>query len=190
MNFDDFEDDFEGASTSAPPKPGAKIDAKQLADADYVFVVKKVEPKDTNAGPLVTFTLEIASPGAFDGCSVERQYWLTKKDESGGRIKNAAVVKLLHDDLAKLGFDVDNWTKANGRPFSVELKRAAKVAVGMKFKGKKKQNGQYANLYVNERAKDDGKPAVVDKEFMDEFCADPFGGDEGGDPFADAGIPN
>jgi len=93
-------------------------------------------------------------------------YWLKGKDGIGDQErKNLNDLKA---DLACLGVDVDNWTVANKRPFTKELKRCGAALVGVKFEGAIKRNKAktsetiYTNVYFNERSKGDGCPEVID----------------------------
>ncbi len=152
----DFDDDF---TTATATRPGGDFDLKDLPDGEYEFEVAACESKDTQSGPIVSMKLMILSDGKFAGKKVERAYFLTKKDEGGARVKNENQIAELRKDLGVLGFDVENWTNANGRPFSKTLPEACRVMQGCGVKGKKKQNGKFANLYLNERLATDGKPA-------------------------------
>lgn len=154
MGLADLDDEFE---TVKPPERKGGGGLAALPDGDYTFAVKGAQAKDTKAGPMVQLDLEVLSGGGpFDGHACEHLYFLKGKDGK----TNEVALSQLKKDLETLGFDVPNWTKANGRPFSAQLELAFFVLAGVRFRGKKKTNKGYANLYVEERATDDGRPAT------------------------------
>lgn len=143
---------------------------KELPDGEYEFgiasaVSKKIE---STGSELVEFKLELLTSGRTQGRKYQHSYWLTNKDDGG---LNAVSVGILKKDLTTLGFDVENWTKANGRPFFSELKKAVKIlnGGGFAFSGKKVTKSGHANLYVNTRSETDGKPAKFDAAAMDKL---------------------
>lgn len=177
MALEDFDDDF--TTTTA-----TRDDLSKLPDGEYEFAVKGMEVKDgDNTGSLVELKVEVISDGEFRGSTAKKTYWLTQKNQQTGlREKNERQIVELRKDLTALGFDPEDWTKQNSRPFSVEIRRAAAAIPGVCFKGKKKQGGAkpqgggyYQNLYVNERLPDDGKPLKFTVKDLDEANADPFG---------------
>lgn len=150
---EDFDDDFEGV-----PAGGGQNDLKGLADGKYTLKITKADFKsiEKTGSQVVDISLEIVSDGPTCGKKYRHSYWLTNKDDGG---VNEVSVGILKKDLTTLGFDVDQWKKANGRPFSGELKKAMKVAVGVEFAGKKTTNASgYPQLYIDNRGKTDGKP--------------------------------
>jgi hypothetical protein len=62
-------------------------------------------------------------------------------------------VDVLGGDLSTLGFDVGEW-KAPARPFSQEIHKAIAKLPGMRFRGTKKTNKQYPNLFITARLAD------------------------------------
>lgn len=177
MALDDYDDDFPTATAGR----GNTLDLAKLPDGEYTLAVKAMEVKEgTSAGDIISLKLELLTDGPFFGSLVEKAYFMSK-NENGIRVKNANQLVQVKDDLKRLGFDTDNWTKEQGRPFSREIKRACAVVVGVTFKGKKKQGGAkngggyYQNLYVNDRIPDDGKPEAFGPKEMDDANADPFG---------------
>ncbi|HEY1189943.1 MAG TPA: hypothetical protein VGE74_20000 [Gemmata sp.] len=151
----DLDEDFEKAKDPGTRENGLE----NLPDGEYVFEITHGEQKDTKSGPLVSFKLTVVSDGPFASKEVEHNYFLMKKVKGGtGYEKNDAQIAQLKKDLETLGFDVPNWTKANERPFSAQLKLAMGVIVGVQFKGKKKKSNEFHNLYLNERSKTDGRP--------------------------------
>lgn len=174
MNLDQFDDVAEGTLATLGQKTAGryeKRDLKNLPDGEYWFVIRSAEIREVKSRPIVEWTLEVAGDNPHTGRQFGNSYWLQRQD---GTMDDIAI-KRLNEDLKTLGFDVVNWTKANNRPWGQELPKAVAVIAGVGFKGKKTTNDKgYANLYVNERAGDDGKPAT-------------FGPDElkgGEDPFA------
>lgn len=141
---------------------GAK-DLKNLPDGEYQFEIKSAEfgPTKKSGHQLFKMDCEVID-GAQKGTVVQVPHFLT-----GDKGVNEAGVGILRKDLGILGFDQDKWVRANNRTFSGELKKAALYMPGLRFKGKKVTNGQYANLYVNERLKTDGKPAAIGPAELD-----------------------
>lgn len=151
MGMESFDDEVEVV------KAGGKT-LKDLPDGDYEFVIDKVEQSDTKAGTLLRLKMVVLTEGPASGKEVDHVYFMTSLDKNTQKLAlNEVAMSMLKKDLATLGFDEPEWKKAAGRPFSNELKKAQFAMKDMKFKGKKSTNGNYANLYVNERL-EDGKP--------------------------------
>lgn len=174
----DFDDDFTTATGNAR---AGEIELSKLPDGEYEFAVKAFAVKDTSSGPMASMKLEIVSEGPFAGKVVDRPYFFTQENrDTGLREKNERALATLRDDLKVLGFDTDNWTKANGRPFSVEINRVGACVADVMLKAKKtsKVSGTktYHNLFVNARLSDvDGKPVAFGPKEMEDANADPFG---------------
>lgn len=176
-------DDFFG--TTKPTRGSRSGKAEDLPDGEYTFAVEAAEYKpDTSAGPIASLKLVVVSDGPHDGLKVEKSWFLSRLD-NGNRVRDDKQVENLMLDLKTLGFDPENWTVANGRPFRKEFARAAKAMAQMMVLGKKKanvsaSNGKtYHNLHLNKRSDQDGKPAEITKEYLDELeeaTKDPFGG--------------
>jgi hypothetical protein len=163
VSIADLDDDFTKAK-EPQRKQGGGLEA--LPDGEYEFHIDGGEVKETKAGPMVKLDLVVLAPGApHDGAKCEHTYFLTKNN---GTEKNENQIAQLKKDLATLGFDVDNWTRENQRPFSKQLDLALGIIGGVQFKGKKKANssGQktFHNLYVNQRSATDGKPETFGPE--------------------------
>lgn len=161
-SFDALDDDFE--KTDLRPKHASEATEK-LADGDHECEITLGEQKEINGGPVVVIKMTVISEGKFKGWAIEKPYFLTKNEEGGGRVKDEKRLQELKTDLSTMGFDVANWTPGNNRPFSAQLKIACAVMKGIHLKVRKKQNGEYANLYLNKRllndegsAPKDGKP--------------------------------
>lgn len=151
---------------------GGKVE--NLTDGEYEFEVRKCEFKNIakKSMAIVSMDIEVISAGKHMGQVV--QHGLYIKDADGA----ARVGK----ELAILGFDCSEWTRANGRPFSGEIKKVPKVLKGLRFKAKKTTNSsddkEFYNLYINKRLPD-GKPARLGKDQLDAVDPlgdDPFGG--------------
>lgn len=164
MNLDQFDDVAEGTLATLGQKQTGKyekMDLKNLRDGEYWFAIRMAELREVPVQrTIVEFTLDVVGSDEFDGRQFKNAYWLNKAD---GAVDDIAI-KRLNEDLKTLGFDVGQWTKENGRPWGAELAKAIVVIRGVGFKGKKvtntNANGKsFANLYVNERATDDAKPA-------------------------------
>ena len=59
--------------------------------------------------------------------------------------RSSEAVALLGGDLMTLGFDSQDWTVANGRPFSKELPRVIPRLHGLRFRGQKKTKQNLKN---------------------------------------------
>jgi len=146
-------------------------DLKNLPDGEYQMQVYEAKAKVTKNGERIfTIVYDVAMPGGSE-VQVEHPYFLTKEGAA-----NQITVGILKNDLKAMGFDQDKWTKANNRPFSVELEKAALAMAGVKLKCKKFTNGKYANLQIIERLPDD-KPNPFTPEHLEEaakIVANPF----------------
>lgn len=151
--FDAIGDDF--AKTEARPQYASEATEK-LGDGEYDAEVTAGVMKVTNYGPIVEIKMTVLTDGKFKGWKIEKVYFLTKEGEGGGRVKDEIRLRELKTDLNRCGFAVDTWP---GAKFSSNLTIACEMLKGLHLKIKKKQNGEYANLYFNKRAADaDGKP--------------------------------
>ncbi len=163
--FSDFDDTFE----TAQAKPQYASDqSKAVLDGKYNCEIKGGIPKETTSGKVFTFLTTIISDGPYKGYSLERTIFMFKKN--GTDEEKAAYIEKrvaeLKADLSKLGFDVPNWTKANGRPFGVQLDIACEMMKGLVVQMTKKTNDM-ANVYIDKRLPDlDGKPAKFGAEEM------------------------
>jgi len=156
MSLESYDDDMEATVTAADPK-----------DGDYLFEVVSFAYRDQGGG-IFEFKSKIVTDCPYFGYENKRTYFLTKK-EGDERVPNEDARKQVVAVLKSLGFDVDNWTKANNRPWSKEFEKAAVAVVGLKFKGKLKRNEQYVNVYVGARdAASDGRPEKLGSKEMDE----------------------
>lgn len=154
-DFSSFDDDF----TRTPPRPKYASEATAaLPDGDYEVEVTAGLMKEDEHGPRVTILMVVTAGPDCVGWKIDKTTFLTKKSEGGGREKDQKRVDELKNDLATMGFDVANW-KPPERPFAKQLAIACAVMKGVKLKVRKKQNGEYANLYLNKRL-DDDKPKV------------------------------
>ena len=135
-----------------------------LPDGKYVLAFKEAELKEKNGGIVILSRSATVIGGEKDGHEVSWDTWLVGKD-GVDKDKIAQVRK----ELETLGFDVENWTRDNNRPFTSELKKALVAMVGMRFEGNKKSNKNangkvYHNLYIDARDKSDGKPEKLGQE--------------------------
>lgn len=174
----DFDDDFVTA------KPGGfkrgDFDLSELPDNDYEFNVVSAEIK--KGGAIFELTLELLTECPQAGGKINQAYFFTKKNnQTGMQEKNLSEVGKVKADLAKLGFDTDNWTPETGRKFSTELPKVPLVIQGMrvvmtkKTGGKKSATENYHNLYVKGRGANDGKPEKIDAKYLEEANVDPLG---------------
>lgn len=162
MSLEQFDDEMETTVTAADPK-----------DGEYQFEVVSLAYRDNEtAGGLFELKTRIVGETPYHGYENKRAYFLTKKAEGGGREPNEDARKQLVGVLKSLGFDVDNWTRANGRPWSREFEKAAAAAPGLQFKGTLKRNGQYTNVFVKARdAAADGRPERLGAAELDAAAA-------------------
>lgn len=177
LTLADLDDDFPTA------KPGGfksgDFDLSELKDGEYLFSIASAELKKNNT--IFELTIELLTECPQAGGKIRKTYFFTKKDESSGLyVKNGDQIGQLKKDLGTLGFDVDNWTKENSRPFSVELPKTCLVLQAMRVVMQKKQGGKknatehYQNLYVAKRGEGDGKPEKIDAKYLEEANADPL----------------
>lgn len=147
-----FDDEFEPA---APASTFCK--PEEIPDGIYDFCIVTAVTKQPKGNFLVELGLRIESAGKCEGMVVQHAMFMNDLDS----------VKRVGRDLKTLGFDTDNWKKANGRPFSVEFEKALKILPGIRVRGRKKTNEKkeqgkvvavYHNLYLDKRLATDGKP--------------------------------
>ena len=152
--YDPLDDAFE---TSKGRESGGGQLAK-LPEGKHTFTVLSAEYKIKPKAKV--FVLKIAADVGAERFEGTKDYFL--EGSSGVVDMNVDNVK---SDLTALGFDVDQWTRANQRPFSLELAKVGSVVGGIKFEGAKKTNAKdgktYVNIYINARCKDDGKPLKI-----------------------------
>lgn len=175
VSLEDFDDDFPTAKPGGYKRGDFELDA--LTDGEYVFQIESAELKSSS---LFKLNLELVSEGPLAGGKIEHPYFFTKKNPDGTYEKNADKIGQLKKDLTTLGFDVENWTKDNSRPFSVELPKTPLALAGMrivvskKTGGKKAGGGNYHNLYIERRGEGDGKPAKIGARELEEANFDPL----------------
>jgi len=171
--------DYEEQIETVPAGGGSNSDLKNLPNGKYDFGITKAEFKTVakTGSEVVDLKLEVLTDGPQSGKKYQYAYWLTNKDDGG---LNEVSIGILKKDLKTLGFDVDDWKKANGRSFVVELKKALKImGAGMAFSGTKGTNASnYATLRIDSRSPTDGKPEKFDAKSMTEMTSQPFGVDD------------
>lgn len=162
--------DYDDAADNIPAGgidngPGA------LADGEYEFIIDKVVEKETKSGNLFAMKLMVLTDGIFAGRQVNVDYWLTRLNKDIGKMEvNGINVGNLRQDLGKMGFDEENWTKANGRPFFTEFKKAMLLMEGLRFKAKKAtntKNAKFPHFNVTERIVGDCQSEKIGKEEID-----------------------
>lgn len=170
--------DYDEAMETIPAGGGTGNDLKNLPDGKYEFGCVKAAFKtvEKTGSQCVDLSIEVLSTGPSEGKKFQHTYWLTNKDDGS---VNEVSVGILKKDLETLGFDVPLWKKANGRPFSQELKKALKIMEsGIQFHAKKASNAKgYAQLYIEIRSITDGKPAAFGPAEMDAAVKVPFNAD-------------
>jgi hypothetical protein len=163
--------DLQGFDDAFAPAPANANRAEDITDGTYLFEILAARfkrPKDNN---VLELTLVVLSPGPHEGASVQHSLFINNQ-ESAARVGR---------DLATLGFDTDQWKPANGRPFSAEFDKALKLLPGLRWKGTKKtsKSGEkvYHNIFIDERADGDGRPAHFGPDELNAATnsGDPFG---------------
>ncbi len=153
--FEDFDDDAMGIDTDnipTKPKHGSEQTAA-LPDGDYDVKITGGVLKEAGGADLFTFLGTVETDGPYKGWKCERTIFLSKKEGSDEEKKafKASKIGEIKADFKTMGFDVENWTKAAGRPFGEQWKVACEVMVGVCVKVRKKQNQKFANVYINKR---------------------------------------
>ena len=166
--------DLEQFDDDAMPK--GRADASDLPDGDYEFEIEKAIVKTSKEKKKVILSMDLlVVKGHKEGSSVEKPYFLSSQD----------AVNICLDEFVRLGFDCENWKKANGRPMSQELEKAtywltdvAKAAKAegkpaIRFRASKKKNGEYHNINIKERLAD-GHPAKIGEAELATVQLNPF----------------
>lgn len=156
MGFGDFDEDFEKESSKK------EYQKAEIPDGDYDVEIKLMELRETKAGDVFSFKMTILKDGPLKGKQIEKPIFLAGKGETDEERDefHRKRVKELKVDLATLGFDVDNWTKTNNRPFGSQCELACSLAKGCHVSIRVKTNNNFQNVYINKRLSDaDGKPA-------------------------------
>jgi hypothetical protein len=139
----------------ARPRTILRQDILDLPDGEYVLTVVdatvKVAVVKTVQTTLLVVGLRIEDAvvegkqvKAYAGLERERTWYLS----------SVKALQILAGDLVRLGLDADQWTTANGRPFSSELRRHLPALSGTRFSGSivRKPNAQgvtYPALYIS-----------------------------------------
>src|SRR5574338_303507 len=125
--FSSFDDeDFE----KAPSKEGSG-----LPDGKYECEITSVDDRDTTAGEVFSYKFVVIRHDnpKFINKKLERAIFLEPQNGTEAE-REAAKERAIGDlkrDMNKLGFDVDNWKKANGRPFKQQMEIAMEMMRGM-----------------------------------------------------------
>lgn len=158
VSLDSFDEDFK-------PDDKQGVALESLPDGDYCCIITRAfldVTKKSSDNIYKMFIKVIAADKTSDGPAYERPSFLTSQDS----------VNRLARDLQMLGFDTENWKKANGRPFSGEIAKVGRWLTGMKFYGKKTSNmssgKMYHNMNIVRRTGDDDMPAKVTPEQLNE----------------------
>jgi hypothetical protein len=155
------------------PRDLGDLKIEDLTDGDYdmQIMAASAKPLEAKAMLVLELKLEVLTPGKHAGQRYQFS-WFIKDKDSAVRVSK---------DLKRLGFDTDLWTRANDRPFSVEIQKVPRVLRGLRFAAKKKTNTgndgkTYHNLNINRRSLPDGKPEFLGPEQLDapDLDADPF----------------
>lgn len=151
---------------------GGKQGLKGIADGDYQMQIEKAEIVTGQYGTQVKMKMIILTDGLYKGVEVDNIYYLTNKDKkTGTESLNETSVGIVKKDLEVMGFDVGNWTKANGHPLSAQLPKATATITAVKpvvnCKKSTSGDGKYHNLYLNERVILPSQPEKFSQEFID-----------------------
>lgn len=158
---------------------GMMRELKDLDDGEYEFEITSAQTKQPKGNFICECGVKVMSPGAFCGEVFQWSHFLN--DADGAKFFAGNVLK-------KLGFDVDNWKKAKGRPFSQEFTKSLRLLPGLHFRGRKSKGGPksskpgefFQNVYVGARA-EDGRPKQFGAAELDAAAPAPHEHD----PFAD-----
>lgn len=176
-DFSEWDEEFK------PEDPFSGAKAEDLTDGDYEFKILAQKLKEIKNNKCLELKMEVVTPGQHQGTVINELVWLTSIDNA----------KRFGATLKSFGFDVANWTPANGRPFSKELPKSLRWLVGMQVKAKKVTNTVaprfkndaehiYHNINFKGRSSvDDGLPRSIGPEQLNE--PDP---NEEDDPFAES----
>ncbi len=160
-------DDAKHDDTPICPKYASEA-TKKLKDGDYEVEVTAGILKQDEHGPRFTLLMVVLGP-THTGWKIEKTTFFNKKSGTPEE-KEAHMVSKRNEvvsDCQVMGFDSENWKASLGRPFSAQVQIAGEVMKGVRLKVRKKQNGEFANLYINKRlAEADGKPAAFGAEQM------------------------
>jgi hypothetical protein len=164
VDFSTFDDDDTGEGGGLPLKAKyGNEQTKQLDDGEYEVRLTgaEIKPMGKDGGSKFVFYGVVVS-GKWAGWKCEKDIFLDSNkgtDEEKKAFQRSKMNDVLQD-LASLGFDVQNWTKANGRPRSEMLPLACDVLKGLCVKVAKKTKNGYVNVYLNKRlpALDGQKP--------------------------------
>jgi hypothetical protein len=164
---DDVSDALQGYNDAfVPADPlGNWKKADCLPDGVYDLEIKDARFKQVPPNLIVEMRLSVLTAGPHAG--VEFQHSIFINDQQGadrfGRF------------LGTLGFDVNNWKKDLGRPFSREAGRAMLVLPGLRAEAEKVTKAgeagtgkAYHNLYFRKRLSTDGRPPTFGKAELDE----------------------
>ncbi len=151
--FEDFDDDALGVDDiPTKPKHGSEQTAA-LPDGDYDVRITGGVLKDAGGSDIFSFLGTVLTDGPYKGWKCERTVFLSKKsgtDEEKKAFKVSKIGEILAD-FKTIGFDVENWTKANGRPRGEQMKVACNVMVGVCVKVRKSHKNNFTNVYINKR---------------------------------------
>lgn len=132
-----------------------------LPDGLYNFEIESVEERPNPKGGCILELSLIVLGGAHDGHKGKRPTFI--KDQDG--------INRWGADLQKLGFAVETWPAGEPAKFQSLMEKALSCLPKMRFHGKKETKDKFLNIYINDRGKDDGKPAVIGPAQMDEILA-------------------
>ena len=121
------------------PPSGRKLDVDLVPNGQYEVEIGKAAIEETQkSGDTILKLPLIFRSGNIAGDYTEKPYFFRTHEQA----------ELCGADLRVMGFDVENWTKANGRPLSQELPKAVARMPGLKLKvAKSSRDGQNGKVW-------------------------------------------
>lgn len=163
-------DELDNVASKAPSTRKANEVFPGVPDGEHEFTIISGELKEpANGFVFYVFKLLVTHNGQEHEGS--KEIWI--KGKTG--VYDQDRVSDLKRDLKTIGCsDIDEWTNANMRPFSREIKRVGQAIVGCKVKGKISRkadkndpNKVYTTIYLNKRVENDGSPAFISAEVIE-----------------------
>lgn len=146
MSLDQFDSGFKPENEYNIPQISV------LTNGAYRLLVRSVDLKPTKSGTILRWRLEVKEGPSHVGLIVEHVHFLDSQEG----------VNRLGADLMLLGIPVNEWTVANGRPFSQQLPIAVQTMRGIEIAAEKtSSDGRDNNKvyhYLNFRSKTQSAP--------------------------------
>jgi hypothetical protein len=176
-----FLDHFDDEAPS--PQQGGASKLSKVHDGPVKFRIDTVEQRKGSRsvpggakehGAIITVNFTVLG-GEQDGVEASNEWWVLNKQDRDR----------YSGDLQVLGFDPENWSPANNRPFSKEVDKAHKLLPGLIVaaeKNSKTGDNNKVTHFLNVKGRamngdgkpEDGKPLKFTPEDMNEAVADAF----------------